>query len=40
MVKLEDFVTINQAARFLYVSANTLRNGHREARIPACRNLL
>jgi DNA-binding transcriptional regulator YiaG len=38
MVKLGEFVTINQAARFLHMSANTLRNWHRDAKIPVCRN--
>jgi len=38
MVKLGEFVTIKQAARFLRVSANTLRNWHRDAKIPVYRN--
>lgn len=38
MVKLDEFVTIKQAARFLHVSANTLRNWHRDAKIPVYRN--
>lgn len=38
MLKLDQFVTINQAARFLGVSANTLRNWHRDAKIPVYRN--
>ena len=38
MLKLDEFVTINQAARFLGVSANTLRNWHRDAKIPVYRN--
>ena len=38
MVKLDEYVTINQAARFLQVSANTLRNWHRLAKIPVYRN--
>jgi excisionase family DNA binding protein len=38
MVKLDEFVTINQAARFLRISANTLRNWHRDERIPVYRN--
>ena len=38
MVNLAEFVTINQAARFLGVSANTLRNWHRDAKIPVYRN--
>ena len=38
MVKLDEFVTINQAAKFLRVSPNTLRNWHRDAKIPVYRN--
>ena len=38
MLKLDDFVTIKQAARILGVSANTLRNWHRDAKIPVFRN--
>ena len=38
MVKLDEFVTINEAARFLGISANTLRNWHRDAKIPVYRN--
>jgi MerR family transcriptional regulator, copper efflux regulator len=38
MVKLDKFVTIKQAAKFLRVSANTLRNWHRDAKIPVYRN--
>ena len=38
MVKLDEFVTINQAARLLGVSPNTLRNWHRDAKIPVYRN--
>lgn len=38
MVKLDEFVTIKQAARFLRVSPNTLRNWHRDARLPVYRN--
>lgn len=38
MVKLDEFVTIKQAARFLGVSPNTLRNWHRDARLPVYRN--
>lgn len=38
MVKLDEFVTIKQAARFLGVSPNTLRNWHRDAKIPVYRN--
>ena len=35
MVNLDEFVTIKQAARLLHVSANTLRNWHRDAKIPS-----
>lgn len=38
MVKLDEFVTISQAALFLGVSPNTLRNWHRDARLPVYRN--
>ena len=38
MTRLDEFVTIKQAAKFLGVSANTLRNWHRDARIPVYRN--
>ena len=38
MVKLDEFVTIKQAALILGVSANTLRNWHRDAKIPVYRN--
>jgi excisionase family DNA binding protein len=38
MVKLDEFVTIKQAAKLLGVSANTLRNWHRDAKIPVYRN--
>ncbi|MCY2986860.1 MAG: helix-turn-helix domain-containing protein [Planctomycetota bacterium] len=38
MVKLDEFVTINQAARFLGVAANTLRNWQRDAKLPVYRN--
>ena len=38
MTKLDDFVTIRQAAKFLGVSLNTLRNWHRDAKIPVYRN--
>ena len=40
MVKLHDFVTIKQAAKLLGVSVNTLRNWHRDARLPVFRNPL
>ena len=38
MVKLDEFVTIRQAAKILGVSPNTLRNWHRDAKIPVYRN--
>jgi len=38
MTRLDEFVTIKQAARFLGISANTLRNWHRDAKIPVYRN--
>jgi len=34
MVSLDQFVTIKQAAKLLGVSVNTLRNWHRDARLP------
>jgi len=38
MIKLDEFVTIKQAAEFLGVSPNTLRNWHRDGKIPVYRN--
>ena len=38
MAKLDEFLTIRQAARFLGLSPNTLRNWHRDAKIPVYRN--
>ena len=38
MAKLDEFVTIKEAARFLHVSPNTLRNWHRDGKIPVYRN--
>jgi DNA (cytosine-5)-methyltransferase 1 len=38
MVKLDEFVTIKQAAKILGVVPNTLRNWHRGAKIPVYRN--
>lgn len=37
MVKLDEFVTIKQAAQFLGVAANSLRNWDRDAKIPVYR---
>lgn len=38
MTKLDEFVTIRQAAKMLGVAPNTLRNWHRDAKIPVYRN--
>jgi DNA-binding transcriptional MerR regulator len=38
MVKLDEFVTIKQAAKILGVAPKTLRNWHRDAKIPVYRN--
>lgn len=38
MTKLDEFVTIKEAAEFLGVSPNTLRNWHRDGKIPVYRN--
>ena len=38
MTKLDEFLTIKQAAKFLGVSHNTLRNWHRSAKIPVYRH--
>jgi DNA (cytosine-5)-methyltransferase 1 len=38
MTKLDEFVTIKQAAKFLGVSANTLRNWHRDGKMTVYRN--
>ena len=38
MTWLDEFVTIKGAARFLGVSANTLRNWHQDTRIPVFRS--
>ncbi len=38
MTKLDQLVTVRQAARFLGVAPNTLRNWHRDAKIPVYRN--
>ena len=38
MIKLDQFVTIKQAAKMLGVAPNTLRNWHRDAKLPVYRN--
>lgn len=38
MIKLDQFVTIKQAAKILGVAPNTLRNWHAAAKIPVYRN--
>ena len=38
MTKLDEFVTIRQAARFLGVAPNTLRGWDRAGKIPVYRN--
>jgi MerR family copper efflux transcriptional regulator len=38
MTKLDEFVTIKEAAEFLGVSPNTLRNWHRDKKIPVYRS--
>jgi len=38
MVRLDEFVTVKQAAKLLGVSVNTLRNWHRDQKIPVYRN--
>ncbi|MGO8683140.1 MAG: MerR family transcriptional regulator [Thermoleophilia bacterium] len=38
MTKLDEFVTIKQAAKFLGVSPNTLRNWHRDGKMAVYRN--
>ena len=38
MTKLDEFVTIREAARFLGVAPNTLRNWHSAGKIPVYRN--
>jgi DNA (cytosine-5)-methyltransferase 1 len=38
MAKSDEFVTIKQAAQFLGVAANSLRNWDRDAKIPVYRN--
>ena len=38
MLKLDDFVTIKEAAKILGVSLNTLRNWHRDGKLTVYRN--
>ena len=38
MVKLDEFVTINEAAKILGVSLNTLRSWHRDGKMTVYRN--
>ncbi len=38
MVKLDEFVTIREAAQILGVSLNTLRNWHRDGKMTVYRN--
>lgn len=38
MLRLDDFLTVHEAAGFLGVSANTIRNWGREAKIPERRH--
>ena len=38
MTKLDEFVTIREAARMLGVARNTLRNWHAAGKIPVFRN--
>ena len=38
MLRLDDFLTVKEAAEFLGVSANTIRNWGREAKIPERRH--
>ena len=38
MARPDEFVTIKQAAEFLGVLPNTLRNWHRDEKIPVYRN--
>jgi len=38
MLKLDDFVTIRDAAKILGVSINTLRNWHRDGKMTVYRN--
>jgi len=38
MVRLDDFLTVTQAAQYLGVSANTVRNWGRDSKIPEHRH--
>jgi DNA (cytosine-5)-methyltransferase 1 len=38
MTRLDEFVTVKEASEFLGVSPNTLRNWHRDGKIPVHRN--
>ncbi len=38
MLRLDDFLTVKEAAEFLGVSANTIRNWGREGKIPEHRH--
>jgi DNA (cytosine-5)-methyltransferase 1 len=38
MLRLDDYLTVTQAAEFLGVSPNTIRNWGREAKIPEYRH--
>ena len=38
MARLDEFVTVKEASEFLGVSPNTLRNWHRDGKIPVYRN--
>ena len=38
MIKLDEFVTIKEAAKILGVSLNTLRNWHRDGKMTVYRN--
>ena len=38
MTKLDEYVTIKEAAEYLGVSPNTLRNWHRDGKIPVYRS--
>jgi DNA (cytosine-5)-methyltransferase 1 len=38
MTRLDEFVTVKEASEFLGVSPNTLRNWHRDGKIPVYRN--
>ena len=38
MTRLDEFVTIKEAAEFLGISPNTIRNWHRDGKIPVYRS--